>query len=133
MLATNATAYHVGDSILLQVGLRDDGMAPLTVTSRTPWHGSKLIITDQAGQQVVPTHDTDPSDFLTMHFLDLKPGKTVYLGFMLRTWNDISSWGYTLTKPGIYKIVGIPLVNGAYVADDDTTIRSNVVTITILP
>jgi hypothetical protein len=126
MTALSASASE--DSPALVVSLSADrrtysvGAVPnlrITLTNQTPelvllhvmpgYDLTRLRITNDSGQLVAPTLPTS-SVSIDSHHYEISSNKAIVLqrppfGEEAETqWIPISSWGYELTKPGVYKL-----------------------------
>lgn len=126
VLAANSATYRLGEPIKLSIGLRNNGATDVSIDAESPWRAARLVITDASGRKIAADGDPSTQDYLSTHGILLGAGKIITLSWMGMPWSDLSLWGYHLTKPGTYRIVGIPTVTGNYLVSDATTVRSNV-------
>lgn len=131
VLKADKAAYRIGDPIRLEVALRNVGSSDVLIDVASPWHAAHLVIVDSRGRRVAQIRDADVSDYPSTRGVIVGAGKTLVLPWAGAAWNDLSRWGFQLEKPGTYKISGIPWVTGNSMTPDFTTIRSNVVIVSI--
>lgn len=131
VLRADKAAYRVGEVIRLEVALENRGPSDVLINVASPWHAGHLIIVDSRGNRVAQIRDADVSDYPSTRGVIIGAGKTLVLPWAGVVWNDLGRWGYQLLEPGTYKITGIPWVTGNSMTPDFTTVRSNVVTISI--
>jgi len=134
ILTADHSRYRAGDCPSLQIRLRNNGAAQVTIIGSSPWSASALVITDSTGNRVVASSAASTEDYMSNRpTLVLSPGKSVLLTWKGSSWFSISEWGFFLSKPGVYSISAIPTVSGNYMKPDLKTIRSNKLRVEIAP
>jgi hypothetical protein len=135
-IETDRPTYRVGDSIFVRLTLRNMSDHPVRFVNASSTVQARLGVYDAAGHQVQPTASGVAGIAGGPH-LTLNAGAEATLLFWKspprREWLNLRDWGYDLRAPGRYTIVGIPGVVGPELTPDYETVRSNRVTITILP
>ena len=132
-LSSDKAVYHVGDKINIRVGLHNTGPRDLGVINASPWEGSDLHVTDSEGIRLKPSHEPNTAEYLSSHGFVLGAGKTKYLSWEGQEWSSLDNWGYRIQVPGKYTITGIPLISGDFMPPDVTTVRSNSLSIRVVP
>jgi hypothetical protein len=133
VIETPRPAYHVGDTIRVRISLTNVSNDTIGFYPAPPW-AQVLLVLKRNGEVVQAT--TRPWGIAGSSLsARLSPHETVVWGWDQKfEWNPLAAWGYHLREPGTYTIVGIPQVSAARgVVEDLTTVRSNVVTITVTP
>lgn len=133
VIQTDRTTYHVGDPIMLRIGLKNTLSDTAVIVNRSPWQASNLLIWSESGQRVKPVAPKDHNTYSHIVRFGINPGETVMLDWLGKEWVGLDHWGYSLTRTGTYTIVGMPYLREPYMEPDDTTVRSNKVQIEILP
>jgi hypothetical protein len=135
-IETDRLTYRVGDSIRVRLTLRNVSDHPVRFERASATLQARLRVYAAAGHQVEPTVPGMLGRGGGPH-LTLNAGAEATLLFWKspprREWLNLRDWGYDLRAPGRYTIVGIPGVVGPELTPDYETVRSNRVTITILP
>jgi hypothetical protein len=126
-------SYHVGDPVVIRVGLTNTSATPITLDEETPWGGSVLLITDGSGAPIATSGHKDSAAPTQGHTISIDPKQTVWLRWDSKDYWPLDHWGYVLDKPGTYTIIGLPAVIGPNLTVDGSTLRSNTLTIKIEP
>jgi hypothetical protein len=126
-------SYHVGDPVVIRVGLTNTSATPITLDEETPWGGSVLLITDGSGAPIATVAHKDSATPAQAHTISIDPKQTVWLSWNSKDFWPLDHWGYQLDKPGTYTIIGLPSVVGPNLTVDGSTLRSNTLTIRIEP
>ena len=126
-------SYHVGDPVVIRVGLTNTSSTPITLDRETPWGGSVLLITDSNGAPIATVSHKDSTSPAQVSTISIDPKQTVWLNWDSKDYWPLDHWGYRLDKPGTYTIIGLPSVVGPNLTVDGSTLRSNTVTIKIEP
>ena len=126
-------SYHVGDPVVIRVGLTNTSATPITLDRETPWGGSVLLITDSDGAPIATVSHKDSASPADVTTFSIDPKQTIWLTWEAKDYWPLDHWGYRLDKPGTYTIIGLPSVIGPNLTVDGSTLRSNTVTIKIEP
>jgi len=133
VIEAKSGSYHVGDPVLIRVGLTNTSATPITLDDETPWGGSVLLVTDGTGAPIAPVSHKDATAAAQVRTISIDPKQTVWLTWDSKDYWPIDHWGYNLDKPGTYTIIGLPSVVGPNLTVDGTTLRSNSLTFKIEP
>lgn len=127
--------YRVGDSIRVRLTFRN-------VSDHTIHYGAapydkqaRLWVYDDAGRVVEPNIPSSVRGRIGGPERRLKAGAEFTLKSWQRPrkeWLNLRDWGYDLSKPGRYRVVGVPALSGRYLTADGA-VSSNEVTFTIEP
>ena len=133
VIQAQRASYHVGDPVVIRVGLTNTSATPITLDEETPWGGSVLLITDGSGAPIATASHKDSAAPAEVHTITIDPKQTVWLSWNSKDYWPLDHWGYALDKPGTYTIIGLPSVVGPNLTVDGSTLRSNTLTIKIEP
>ena len=131
-IATDRSTYRTTDSVSVRFRFLNDAQAPITFLRYPPWADVRLVVTDSAGRVVAPTKSPAPIYIVSSRKVTIPGG-----GAQVPTWNNqewfsLRNWGYELTGPGRYTIVGLPVLSVVGGARGGSP-QSNRVTITVAP
>lgn len=146
-LAADKGEYSVGEAIKLRLTMTNTSDGNLIVDLEPPSGLTELEVRDETGQIVAPSPPGRAGGRGSMAAnYKFAPAQSVIAEFYPPNgaapvqWQDITWWGYSITKPGVYTIVAIPKFRGFQSAPTGAgafTVsekgRSNVVRIKIAP
>jgi hypothetical protein len=129
---TSRSAYRSGDTITVRVAITNRSTKPFRYVVQPPWANARLVIIDESGRIVAPTHEPEGYYLVSTHHAELASGQTRVLSWDTGEWTPIAYWGYRRLAPGRYTVAGSPILSSGR-AHPDTTVRSNHLRFTVTP
>ena len=131
-IETDRARYRLGDSIAVRVSLVNMSASEVAFVPLPPWYMVYLVIAREDGK-VVERGTFGGGGGTTGQPTFLRSHETRTWDWQGHQWLSLEHWGYRLTEPGRYTVVGIPQIAGPNFKADAVTPRSNKVTITVVP
>jgi hypothetical protein len=135
VITSDQAAYHVGDTVRLQIALTNVSDGSIGFLGLPPWAQVVLVIRRSGAAVPATAEPWGIAGAGVSSFTRLDAHKTVVWGWDQKfEWNPLEAWGFHIHDPGTYTIEGIPQITAPRgVVEDLTTVRSNVVTISVTP
>jgi hypothetical protein len=133
LIQTEQPTFRVGEPIRVRVSLVNTSERGIAFFPQGAEYDTQLIVTKSDGQVIRPDGPRAAPWAISGMPHVVRPHQTQPLGWRDGEWLLLAGWGYQLRTPGQYTIVGLPRLGYPDMEPDDTTVRSNTVTITIVP